>query len=171
MPAWRATAWASPPATPTHRRGARLLSSRGPVPPARWWFSRRRRRARTRSPSRTQRGNHSGGSNEEIEVMVDGSVVGTFTPASTSYANYTTASFSVTAGSHTISFVGVDPAGPTTRRFSIKSALITLRRRRLLSPVLRLRARGRVRPLTRMIRRARRGHSAACLACRATAAP
>ncbi len=61
--------------------------------------------------SAAQRGNHSGGSNEEIEVMVDGSVVGTFTPASTSYANYTTASFSVTAGSHTISFVGVDPSG------------------------------------------------------------
>ena len=61
--------------------------------------------------SAAQRGNHSGGSNEEIEVKVDGTVVGTFTPSSTSYANYTTASFSVTAGSHTISFVGVDPSG------------------------------------------------------------
>ena len=103
--------------------------------------------------SAAQRGNHSGGSNEEIEVMVDGSVVGTFTPASTSYANYTTASFSVMAGSHTIASSGSTPAGPTTPRSSIKSALITLRRRRSLTPVLRPRARGRARSLTRMIRR------------------
>ena len=44
-------------------------------------------------------------------MEVDGTVVDTFTPASTSYATYTTASFNVTAGSHTITFVGVDPTG------------------------------------------------------------
>ena len=60
--------------------------------------------------SAAQRGNH-GTSNEEVQVLVDGTVVGTFTPASTSYATYTTASFNVTAGSHTITFVGVDPTG------------------------------------------------------------
>ena len=38
-------------------------------------------------------------------------MVDTFTPASTGYATYTTASFNVTAGSHTITFVGVDPTG------------------------------------------------------------
>ena len=62
------------------------------------------------SVSAAQRGNF-GTSNEEVQVLVDGTVVGTITPASTSYANYTTASFNVTAGSHTITFVGVDPTG------------------------------------------------------------
>src|SRR5262249_4622335 len=36
---------------------------------------------------------------------------GTFTPAGTGYATYTTAAFDVTAGNHTIRFVGVDPSG------------------------------------------------------------
>ena len=62
------------------------------------------------SVSAAQRGNF-GTSNEEVQVLVDGTVVGTITPASTSYATYTTASFNVTAGSHTITFVGVDPTG------------------------------------------------------------
>ena len=44
-------------------------------------------------------------------MLVDGTVVSTITPAGTSYAIYTTASFNVTAGSHTITFVGVDPSG------------------------------------------------------------
>ena len=62
------------------------------------------------SVSAAQRGNK-GTSNEEVKVLVDGTVAGTITPASTSYATYTTASFNVTAGSHTITFVGVDPTG------------------------------------------------------------
>jgi hypothetical protein len=62
------------------------------------------------SVSAAQRGNY-GTSNEKVQVRVDGTVVGTFTPASTSYATDTTASFNVTAGSHTITFVGVDPTG------------------------------------------------------------
>ena len=60
--------------------------------------------------SAAQRANY-GTSNEEVEVLVDGTVVDTFTPASTIYTTYTTASFNVTAGSHTITFVGVDPSG------------------------------------------------------------
>jgi hypothetical protein len=58
--------------------------------------------------SAAQRGNH-GTSNEMVEVLVDGAVVGTFIPASTSYANYTTASFNLSAGSHTVTFAGLDP--------------------------------------------------------------
>ncbi len=58
--------------------------------------------------SAAQRANN-GTSDEEVQVLVDGTVVGTITPASTSYANYTTASFNLTAGSHTITFAGVDP--------------------------------------------------------------
>jgi hypothetical protein len=60
--------------------------------------------------SAAQRGNN-GTSAEAVRVLVDGNVVGTFTPAGTSYATYTTAAFDVAAGSHTISFVGVDPTG------------------------------------------------------------
>ena len=63
------------------------------------------------SVSAAQRGNHSGSSDEEVDVLVDGTVVGTINPASTSYATYTTGSFSVTAGSHIIKFVGIDPSG------------------------------------------------------------
>ena len=62
------------------------------------------------SVSAAQRGNYVT-SKETVEVEVDGTVVGTFTPASTNYTTYTTASFNVTAGSHTITFVGVDPSG------------------------------------------------------------
>jgi hypothetical protein len=50
-------------------------------------------------------------SSQTIQVQVDGTVVGTFTPGSTSYTAYTTASFTVTAGSHTITFLGTDPDG------------------------------------------------------------
>jgi cell surface hyaluronidase len=51
-------------------------------------------------------------SSQTVQVQVDGTAVGTFTPAGTSYADYVTNSFTVTAGSHTIRFVGLDPDGP-----------------------------------------------------------
>jgi hypothetical protein len=47
-------------------------------------------------------------SNESVEVLVDGTVVSTITPTRTSYGNYTTAAFNVTAGAHAITFVGVN---------------------------------------------------------------
>ena len=53
-----------------------------------------------------QRGNF-GTSQQDVQVLVDGMVVGTFTPAGTSYAPYTTAAFTVAAGSHTITFQGL----------------------------------------------------------------
>ena len=43
--------------------------------------------------------------------------MGTFTPGSASYTAYTTASFTVTAGSHTIRFVGLDPDGQDNTAF------------------------------------------------------
>ncbi len=49
--------------------------------------------------------------NESIEILVDGAEVGTVTPGSISYGQYVTSSFIVTAGAHTIEFVGVDPSG------------------------------------------------------------
>ena len=53
-----------------------------------------------------QRGNL-GVSQQNLEVLIDGSVVGTFTPSSTSYQSYSTLAFTVTAGTHTIEFQGL----------------------------------------------------------------
>jgi hypothetical protein len=63
-----------------------------------------------------QRGNHQA-SKQDFEVLVDGVVVGTFTPSGTSYQSYTTAVFTVTAGAHTITFLGLDSAGGDNTAF------------------------------------------------------
>jgi hypothetical protein len=57
-----------------------------------------------------QRGGR-GGSNQNFSVLIDGNVVGTFTPSGTSYQTYYTAVFTVTAGSHAITFQGLNTAG------------------------------------------------------------
>ena len=57
-----------------------------------------------------QRGNYNNGG-QTFEVEIDGNVVGTFTPASTNYTTYDTNSFTVTAGAHTVAFVGLNPQG------------------------------------------------------------
>jgi hypothetical protein len=62
-----------------------------------------------------QRGNLA--SNENFEVLVDGTVVGTFTPSGTSYRTYTTSAFNVAAGSHTITFQGLDSVGGDNTAF------------------------------------------------------
>ena len=54
---------------------------------------------------------------QNFNVLIDGTVVGTFTPSSTSYETYYTAAFSVTAGAHTISFQGLDSAGGDNTAF------------------------------------------------------
>jgi subtilisin family serine protease len=56
-------------------------------------------------------------SQQDFQVLVDGSVVGTFTPSGISYATYTTAAFTVAAGSHTITFQGLDTAGGDNTAF------------------------------------------------------
>jgi hypothetical protein len=56
-----------------------------------------------------QRGNFPG--IEDFEVLIDGNTVGTFTPSGTSYQVFTTNSFTVTAGAHTIQFLGIDTDG------------------------------------------------------------
>jgi hypothetical protein len=63
-----------------------------------------------------QRGND-GVSAQDFEVLVDGGVVGTFKPAGVSYQAYTTAAFAVTAGSHTIAFLGLNTAGGDNTAF------------------------------------------------------
>ncbi len=56
-------------------------------------------------------------SQQDFEVLVDGVVISTFTPSGTSYRNYTTAAFTVSAGSHTITFQGLDSAGGDNTAF------------------------------------------------------
>jgi subtilase family serine protease len=57
-------------------------------------------------------------SSQTFEVEIDGTVVGTFTPASTNYSTLTTSSFTIaTAGSHTITFVGTNPNGGDNTAF------------------------------------------------------
>ncbi len=51
-------------------------------------------------------------SNQTVEVLVDGSVVGSITPNGTSYASYSTPGFAITtAGLHTLTFEGLPPSG------------------------------------------------------------
>ena len=57
-----------------------------------------------------QRGNQSN-SAEDFEVLMDGAVVGTYKPTGSSYTPYTTAAFTVSAGTHTIEFLGLDSVG------------------------------------------------------------
>ena len=57
-----------------------------------------------------QRANY-GTSREDFQVLIDGNVVATFKPTSTSYQAYTTSTFTVTAGTHVIMFLGLDSAG------------------------------------------------------------
>ena len=52
-----------------------------------------------------------------FNVLVDGAVVGTFTPAGPAYQGYVTAAFTVAAGPHTITFQGLDTAGGDNTTF------------------------------------------------------
>ena len=54
---------------------------------------------------------------ESVEIFVDGEEVGTATPSSTTYSSYSTNNFTVTAGPHTIEFLGVDPSGGDNTAF------------------------------------------------------
>ena len=63
-----------------------------------------------------QRGNVQA-SSQTFQVLVDGMVVGTFTPAGTSYSTLTTNSFTVAAGAHAVRFVGLDPNGGDNTAF------------------------------------------------------
>src|SRR5262249_36313878 len=57
-----------------------------------------------------QRANYQA-SRQDFQVLVDGTNLAKFTPSGTSYALYTTSAFTLSAGTHTISFVGLDTAG------------------------------------------------------------
>ncbi len=127
------SAWTFAPRTATAARGSRPTAAASP--PA----TRRRRRASqvaflqaTGSFSQAIAGWAAGSyvltfyaaqranwqaSRQDFSVLVDGVVVGTFTPSGTSYQSYTTAAFTVAAGSHTIAFQGLDSAGGDNTAF------------------------------------------------------
>jgi YD repeat-containing protein len=57
-------------------------------------------------------------SSQTFAVLVDGATVGTFTPSSTSYAQYSTAAFSIAGGGmHTVTFQGLNPNGGDNTAF------------------------------------------------------
>ena len=57
-----------------------------------------------------QRGNYQE-SNQTFQVLIDDTVLGTLTPSGTDYAVYTTDTFQVRAGTHTLTFRGLNPDG------------------------------------------------------------
>jgi hypothetical protein len=54
---------------------------------------------------------------QELQVSVDGTIVGTVTPTSTGYAGYQVSNFTVAAGTHTIELVGLNPLGGDNTAF------------------------------------------------------
>src|SRR5262249_37221528 len=63
-----------------------------------------------------QRANYQA-SRQDFRVLVDGNVVGAFAPAGAAYAGSMTATFTVAAGSHTITFQGLNTAGGDNTAF------------------------------------------------------
>jgi archaellum component FlaG (FlaF/FlaG flagellin family) len=63
---------------------------------------------------------------QTFQVLVDGGSVGTFNPSGTSYANYTTASFTLATGNHTVKFVGLNPHGGDNTAFVDSASLNVL---------------------------------------------
>ena len=51
------------------------------------------------------------GQHQDFQVLIDTTVVGTFTPTGSGYQTYTTAPLTLAAGTHTITFKGLDTAG------------------------------------------------------------
>ena len=72
-----------------------------------------------------QRGNYQA-SRQDFQVLIDGTVINTFTPSGTSYQNFSTTAFNVTAGSHTITFQGLNSAGGDNTAFIDSIARINI---------------------------------------------
>jgi beta-glucanase (GH16 family) len=63
------------------------------------------------------------GTVQPVQISVDGTVVGTYSPASASYSPITTAAFAVTAGVHSVVFAATD--GSSDKTTLIDSVVIT----------------------------------------------
>jgi len=62
---------------------------------------------------------------QQIEVLVDGAPIGSITPSGTTYSYYQTPNFTVTAGMHTIQFVGMSAANADSTALIDEAALAT----------------------------------------------
>ena len=62
-----------------------------------------------------KRGNYGG--RNDFQVLVDGQVVGTYNPATTSYQSFATAAVALSAGQHTVEFRGLNTAGGDNTAF------------------------------------------------------
>ena len=73
-----------------------------------------------------QRGNFNS-STQNFQVLIDGNPVGTFTPSSASYQNFSSTVFQVDAGAHSITFTGLNSNGGDNTAFidNVSVAIIT----------------------------------------------
>ena len=55
--------------------------------------------------------------NEDFQILIDGQVIGTFTPDGSKYKRYSTTGFTVSAGSHVLTFQGRDSKGGDNTAF------------------------------------------------------
>ncbi len=101
-----------------------------------------------------------GPSNQTVEILVDGAPVSSITPTSTSYALYTTTTFTVTAGSHTIEILGLDPQGGDNTALIDQVSIVIAQPNQPLDPGFERRRRGRASQPFSTILQVRRGHSA-----------
>src|ERR1041385_7134879 len=58
-----------------------------------------------------QRGNCCNDGGQDIQVLIDDVVIGTFHPTGTTYLDYSTTAFTTTAGTHTLKFYGLNSLG------------------------------------------------------------
>jgi cell surface hyaluronidase len=63
-----------------------------------------------------QRGN-APSNNQTIEVLFDGTAIGTFSPSGTGYTAFTTSNITATAGAHALTFLGLNPKGGDNTAF------------------------------------------------------
>jgi hypothetical protein len=81
-----------------------------------------------------QRGNFQA-SSQTFQVQIDGTVVGTFTPGSTSYVSYSTSVFSLAGGAHTLRFLGTNPHGGDNTAFLDAVGIVSVSADPLLGPL------------------------------------
>src|SRR5262249_32509248 len=75
------------------------------------------------------------GNQQTFEIVVDGVVAGTVTPLGSRFATYTSDPFTVTGGSHTIEFLGLNPKGGDNTAFLDQIGIIKPGQGPLLGPL------------------------------------
>ncbi len=111
-----------------------------------------------------------GQAGQTIEVLFDNVPVSSITPGGINYALYTSATFSATAGTHTIEILGLDPHGGDNTALIDQVSIVAVQTNQPLDPGFETPSLGAaLRPIS-TTRQVRPGHSAATRAWPATAA-